>query len=119
MQSGAVFACWHLFRTFQNMKKIITRLRSLPLELIFWIGSLLAILTIQPGAEAHFTLCPMDHLGFSWCPGCGLGRSMNLLARGDFEASWSMHPLAMLAYGVIFHRIWTLIKNLKTTHNYG
>lgn len=101
------------------MKKISNLLQGFPTELIFWIGSLVAILLIEPYAETHFSLCPLDQLGFSWCPGCGLGRSMNLLAKGDFQASWSMHPLAMLAYIVIFSRIWQLIKNLKTTHNYG
>ncbi|SIN74930.1 DUF2752 domain-containing protein [Algoriphagus halophilus] len=101
------------------MKEITQRLQRFPLELFFWIGSLIAILMLEPGAEPHMSLCPLDQLGFSWCPGCGLGRSMNLLARGDFQASWSMHPLAMLAYVVIFSRIWQLIKNLKTTHNYG
>ncbi|MFL0684390.1 MAG: DUF2752 domain-containing protein [Algoriphagus aquaeductus] len=101
------------------MKEITKWIRYIPLELIFWIGSLLAILTINPDGGHHFSLCPLDSLGFSWCPGCGLGRSMNLLARGEIQASWSMHPLAMLAFGVILHRIWTLIKNLKTTHNYG
>ncbi|WP_245693237.1 DUF2752 domain-containing protein [Algoriphagus alkaliphilus] len=44
---------------------------------------------------------------------------MSLLAHGEFEASLSMHPLGILAFGVIFHRIWNLVKNLKTTHNYG
>lgn len=101
------------------MKEITNRLQRFPLELVFWIGSLFAILTIDPSASTHFSLCPLDQLGFSWCPGCGLGRSMNLLANGNFQASWSMHPLAMLAYVVIFYRIWQLIKNLKTTHNYG
>ncbi|WP_133553060.1 DUF2752 domain-containing protein [Algoriphagus boseongensis] len=101
------------------MKEISKWIQQVPLELIFWIGSLIAILTINPEASQHFSLCPLDNLGFSWCPGCGLGRSMNLLARGEIQASWSMHPLAMLAFAAIFHRIWTLIKHLKTTHNYG
>ncbi|MBN7816735.1 DUF2752 domain-containing protein [Algoriphagus pacificus] len=101
------------------MKEISRQLQRFPLELAFWVGSLVAILLLEPHAATHFSLCPLDQLGFTWCPGCGLGRSMNLLARGDFQASWSMHPLAMLAYVVIFTRIWQLIKNLKTTHNYG
>lgn len=113
MFAGTFFVLSH------HMKEMITKIRLIPLELIFWIGSLLAILTINPEAGNHFSICPLDNLGFSWCPGCGLGRSMNFLARGDFQASWSMHPLAMLAYVVIFHRIWTLIKHLKTTHTYG
>jgi hypothetical protein len=44
---------------------------------------------------------------------------MNLLARGEFLASWEMHPLASLAYAVIFHRIWVLIKQLKQRAHYG
>lgn len=94
-------------------------LRQFPLELVFWIGSLIAILLLDVNAGSHLSLCPLDQLGFDWCPGCGLGRSMNLLARGEIQASWSMHPLAMLAYVVIFSRIWQLIKTLKTTHYYG
>ncbi|WP_332911961.1 DUF2752 domain-containing protein [Algoriphagus boritolerans] len=46
---------------------------------------------MEPHAESHLSLCPLNQLGFEWCPGCGLGRSMNLLAHGDFQASWSMH----------------------------
>jgi len=101
------------------MKKITQWIQIFPLELIFWIVSLIAILFINPDAGTHMSLCPLSQLGFEWCPGCGLGRSMSLLAKGDFQASWSMHPLAMLAYVVIFSRIWQLIKNLKHTHNYG
>ena len=102
-----------------QMKRIGNFIRIFPLELVFWIGALIGILFIDPYGAQHFTLCPLENLGFHWCPGCGLGRSMSLLARGEIQASWSMHPLAMLAFGVILHRIWTLIKNLKTTHNYG
>lgn len=101
------------------MKQFTTFLQRFPLELVFWIASIVAILTIEPHAQTHLSLCPLNRLGIDWCPGCGLGRSMNLLALGDFQASWSMHPLGMVAYVVIFHRIWNLIKNLKTTHNYG
>jgi hypothetical protein len=101
------------------MKQITTWFKRIPLELVFWLGSIISILTINPDLGNHFSLCPLENLGFDWCPGCGLGRSMNLLVRGDIQASWSMHPLAMLAVGVIFHRIWTLIKNFKTTYTHG
>jgi hypothetical protein len=100
------------------MKEFSQRLQPIPLELILWIGSIVAILTINPYSDS-FSLCPLDNLGLHWCPGCGLGRGMNLLARGEFLASWEMHPLASLAYGVIFHRIWVLIKQLKNTAYYG
>ncbi|SNS14606.1 Protein of unknown function [Belliella buryatensis] len=101
------------------MKKAITYFRKLPLELIFWIGALIGILRIDPYSPHHFSLCPLDNLGFTWCPGCGLGRAMSLLTRGDFQESWSMHPLAMFAFAVIIFRIFELIRNLKTTKHYG
>tara|TARA_R110002020_G_scaffold157109_1_gene339491 strand:- start:10 stop:351 length:342 start_codon:yes stop_codon:yes gene_type:complete len=107
------------FVTKYNMKVITQWMSNLPLELIFWIGSIIAVLFLDPHASSHLSLCPLSQLGFEWCPGCGLGRSMNLLARGELQASWNMHPLALLAYVVIISRIWQLIKNLKTTHNYG
>jgi hypothetical protein len=100
------------------MKEFRQRLQSIPLELILWIGSIVAILTINPYSDS-FSLCPLDNLGLHWCPGCGLGRGMNLLARGEFLASWEMHPLASLGFGVIFHRIWVLIKQLKNRAYYG
>jgi hypothetical protein len=114
-----LFDKWHLFRKSIGMKEITRWIKQLPLELIFWMGSLIAIYFINPYSGDHMSLCPLDQLGFDWCPGCGLGRSMSLLLKGDFQESWSMHPLAMFAYLVIFSRIWTLINNLKTTHNYG
>lgn len=100
--------------------KVVSRWISiLPLELIFWIGSLVAVVLLDSQGGSHLSLCPLSQLGFEWCPGCGLGRSMSLLVRGDFQASWDMHPLASLAYVVIIYRIWQLLRNLKTTHNYG
>ena len=100
------------------MKELSQRLQPFSLELILWIGNIIAILTINPYSDS-FSLCPLHNLGLDWCPGCGLGKGMNLLARGEFKASWEMHPLASLAYGVIFHRIWILIKQLKSTTHYG
>jgi hypothetical protein len=102
-----------------QMKKITGILQVFPLELIFWIGALIGIFLIDPYGGHHFTLCPLDNLGFHWCPGCGLGRAMSLLTKGDIKASWSMHPLAMFAFAVIVYRIIQLIRNIKTTNHYG
>lgn len=102
-----------------TMKSITTIWQQIPLELIFWIGALVGIFLIDPYGPQHFTLCPLDNLGFNWCPGCGLGRAMSLLTKGDLKASWSMHPLAMFAFAVIVFRIIQLIRNIKTTKNYG
>ena len=100
------------------MNEVKNWTKQILLELIFWIGSLAAILSINPEIDA-FSLCPLHNLGIEWCPGCGLGKAMNLLARGELKESWQMHPAAVLAYGAIFHRIWVLIKQLKHSVHYG
>ena len=67
----------------------------------------------------HFSLCILENIGVDWCPGCGLGRAMALLLKGEFSASWDKHPLAAFAFVVIVSRIFKIIHHLKTTHNYG
>jgi len=85
------------------MKELKDRISQWPLELIFWIGCILSILTINTEVKA-FSLCLLHQLG---------------LASGEFQASWQHHPAAGLAYGVIFHRIWVLVKQLKHHTHYG
>jgi hypothetical protein len=92
---------------------------KIPFELYFWCLALLAIAFIEVGKEHHFSLCPLDSLGIVWCPGCGLGRSMKLFMTGQFRDSWEMHPLGGFGWAVIVFRIIELIKNIKTTRNYG
>lgn len=82
-------------------------LRRLPLELMIWTGALL-ILTFADIEAAWPSLCPIDALGFAWCPGCGLGQAIGLLLQGQFIASWQAHPLAVPALAVLLHRIISL-----------
>jgi TM2 domain-containing membrane protein YozV len=63
------FCSWHLFRTFGGMKQFTAMLNKVPLELVFWIGSLIAILMLEPQFENHLSLCPLNQLGLDWCPG--------------------------------------------------
>ncbi|KEO73951.1 hypothetical protein EL17_07295 [Anditalea andensis] len=101
------------------MRKILNIKEKLPVELIFWLGALISLALMKPGHDHHFTLCPISYIGFSWCPGCGLGRAINLMLHGHFSASFSMHPLAGLAIVVIIWRIIQLIKNIKNFNYYG
>ncbi len=102
-----------------QMKRKPSTQHYFPFELVFWCVAMLGIICIQPEPAHHWSLCPLDLLGWDWCPGCGLGRSMNLLIRGDFAGSWAMHPLGGFAWGVIIFRIFELIKQLKTNYYYG
>jgi len=82
-----------------------------PIELVFWISALFLLATAAPHAEledAHFSLCPLAYMGFSWCPGCGLGRSITQLLHGDLVASFKLHSLGLPALLLIVYRIFTL-----------
>jgi phosphate/sulfate permease len=39
--------------------------------------------------------------------------------KGEVVASWQLHPLGGFALAVILYRIFEIIKNLQTKHNYG
>jgi hypothetical protein len=80
------------------------------IELVFWISALVLLAFTNP-TEHHFTLCPFNNLGFKHCPGCGIGRSIAYLFRGDFIHSFQMHPLGIFAVGVIDFRIFQIINN--------
>lgn len=79
--------------------------RYFDLEAIIWITALIILAFSPINSSCHYSLCPLHNLGFSWCPGCGLGRSITLLFHGEFSKSWSMHPLGIPAVLIIVFRI--------------
>lgn len=83
-------------------------LKKVDLELIIWLVALIMLALINP-TEHHLTLCPLSNLGFRYCPGCGLGRSVSYLFRGDISASFHMHPLGIFALVIIVYRIIQII----------
>ncbi|WP_421941847.1 DUF2752 domain-containing protein [Pedobacter sp.] len=88
-------------------------IKSFPLELLFWISALVLLATAN-AHEHHFSLCPLANLGFeSWCPGCGLGRSISLILHGEFANSFKEHWLGFPAILIIMHRIITLVRNFN------
>ena len=86
------------------------------LEITFWSFALLW-LAFLPMGEGHFTLCPIGALGFTWCPGCGLGHAIHELFHGNWAASWQHHPFALPAVLILLHRIYTLITQTKTQYH--
>lgn len=88
------------------------RVLQLPVELIFWILALL-LLMLSDGDSAnasHFSLCPLANLGITWCPGCGIGRSIAALLHGEFGLSISYHWFGVPALFIIVCRIIVLVK---------
>lgn len=91
-------------------------LMRMPFELLFWTIALVLLGTADlhtHGNAQHFTLCPIANMGFSWCPGCGIGRSMGYLLQGNLEQSLKEHWFGIPALLIIGNRIFVLIKNLR------
>ncbi|MBY0543601.1 MAG: DUF2752 domain-containing protein [Sphingobacteriaceae bacterium] len=86
-------------------------IKSFPIELVFWLVALVLLATASPH-EHHFSLCPLANLGFDWCPGCGLGRSITALFNGDINASFAQHWFGIPALLLIAHRIYQLTNQL-------
>jgi hypothetical protein len=84
-------------------------------ELIFWVCGLTWLAFISPSAASHFSLCPLKALGFTWCPGCGLGHSISFLFHGNIKASFHAHWFGIPALLIILYRIFTLWK-LRFSH---
>jgi hypothetical protein len=78
-------------------------------ELFFWLGALFA-LSFADGTNHHFSLCPLSNLGFDWCAGCGLGRSIASVLHGNFSDSFNWHWLGLPSLIILLHRIGVLSK---------
>lgn len=88
-------------------------------EALIWIAALIFLAVSNP-ADHHYTLCPLDNLGFAYCPGCGLGRSIGYFFRLDLESSFFAHPLGIPAVFLLLYRsvrilIRPAILNFSTT----
>lgn len=90
--------------------KILQAIRKLPFEAMLWLASLILLAIADPTHGAHFSVCPLALAGFDGCPGCGLGRSVAFLFKGEFESSFRSHPLGIAAVIILSFRIIQLTK---------
>jgi hypothetical protein len=93
-----------------NSERIYATLKKLPVEAVIWIIGLAFLAWSDPLADPHFKICPLAMAGFDWCPGCGLGRSVSFIFRGDFESSFQSHPLGIAAVIILSFRVIQLTK---------
>ena len=93
------------------MPKLIEIMRRIDSEAYIWILGLAVVAFIDPYSDGRFSVCIFKNLGFDFCPGCGLGRSVAYLARGEIAASFYAHPLGVPAVAVLMHRILQLVRN--------
>ena len=87
--------------------------KAIPAEAWVWILALVGVAVLAPALENSVTFCIPSMLGFDWCLGCGLGRSIGHLVRGDIPASFSAHPLAVPAVAILTAHIFHLIRKQR------
>ncbi len=90
------------------LRRMATTAKTLSVEAYIWLAALLALALTDPTTPPLIELCPLNALGASFCPGCGLGRAIAHLFRGEWLASWMMHPLALPVVAVLVARIGRL-----------
>lgn len=93
-------------------------LKALEPEVILWIAALGFLMLINPAGEQHFSFCIFKNLGFDFCPGCGLGRSIAYLLHGEPGLSLNAHPLGIIVFVMIIVRIVTLLNRSKINLRY-
>ena len=96
--------------------KIKSIVKIVEWEAVFWLIGLIYLMFINPYQQQFFTLCPFHNLGITFCPGCGLGRSISFFYHGDLLHSLKTHPLGMIAFVLISARTIKLL--IKTINNY-
>jgi hypothetical protein len=99
------------------MKKIKSILKIVEWEAVFWLAGLVYLFFINPNQVQHFTLCPFHNLGISFCPGCGLGRSISFFYHGDILHSIKTHPLGIIAFILISARIIKLFTRIYNNYH--
>ncbi len=77
-------------------------------EAFFWAFALILLAFASTDFSSHATLCPFSSLGFTYCPGCGLGRSIILAFHGRLAESFEMHPVGIFAIFMLIYRIFSL-----------
>ncbi len=105
------------FPTHNYFYKLLLLHKIIGLEAAIWIGALLYLAILHSPGGTHFTICPINNLGFDFCPGCGLGNSISLIFQVEIYNSFLSHPLGLLALTVLIIRNIQLIKN--NWRNYG
>ena len=88
--------------------KLLKIIKNIPFEGLFWISALFLLAVINVDSNSHFTICPFKNLGFDFCPGCGLGKSIHYLLHLEILKSFNAHPLGLFALAVLLHRIYIL-----------
>ena len=81
-------------------------------ELIFWIAALVLLFFMKANISTQ-SLCLFKWFNSAYCPGCGLGHSIQAALHLQFMASVKLHPMGIAAVLIILNRIKQLILKPK------
>lgn len=98
-------------RSINSLKKYF----FLHFEWMVLLTGLLLMAFLDPFSNSP-SFCAVDRLGFDFCPGCGLGKSIAHTFRGNIPASLEAHPAGMFATIIIFGRVLSI---LHRNHKYN
>lgn len=97
-------------RTFRVMKNTINHLFKKYFEIVAFSLGLLLLAFMNPETAVGAGLCPIENLGFTYCPGDGLGHSISYTFQGDISNALQSNILGPLAIVILGGRISFLLK---------
>ena len=81
-------------------------------EVTVWIIGMIILFFMNVDNET--SLCLFRFIGFTHCPGCGIGHAIHDALHFRFSSSFAHHPLGIPAVIIIFIRIKQLLFTPKT-----
>jgi len=93
------------------MTTLKQRVSSLGPEPFIWSAALIYLAFLDPFGPVMVSLCPLHNLGFSFCPGCGLGLAISYFLHGEIAMSLESHPLGIAATVILVFRVVSVIVN--------
>lgn len=88
-------------------------------EVIIWNGALILLAFMD--VESTTSFCILKNIGFSWCPGCGIGHAIHHALHFEFQKSLEAHFMGIPGAIIIFYQscktIYTINKINKTQNN--
>jgi hypothetical protein len=98
-----------------NFKESFTKLFFLHFEWVALMGLLLmaALINLE---STGISFCIFDRVGFSFCPGEGIGRSIAFAFRGSFVESVNAHPAGLPAILIIITRVGSILYRNRQYH---
>lgn len=81
-------------------------------EAFIWLTALVALFFMNPQHKS-FSFCVFKWVGFSKCPGCGLGHAIHFALHGQLTISFREHFMGIPAVIILVYRIFIILRSPK------